>query len=348
LLEVPVLAVAFLQERDRHVRASGPLSPQRLEVSLKREPKFKIRNLGRDKQGNLIVESQHFRVVHDQEPKLMERVAERAEALRLKVHRGWFDDSPYEWDGKCGIYLYANYREYLRLTKQKGAAAHFNASTEGAFVSRRSVHLPCGLPGLFEDLLPHEITHSVMANRFNGRAPRWADEGMAALSESPASHEKRRKRLALARKQDDLFAVEVLMQTKDARHIGCLEYYAQSASLVEFFVAEKGRKPFTRFLWDALRTNYEAALKQHYGIQGFADLSRRWLAYAFGPRGKVHPPQLPPSSLRLALAEANGLQSNAHPPALATGVAEGEGLAPRNGRWTGRWLKAETGWAVRK
>jgi hypothetical protein len=253
------------------------------------------------------VESQHFRVVYDRESKLMERVAERAEAIRLKVHRGWFDDSPYEWDGRCSIYLYASYREYLRRTKQNGMAAHFSASMEGEFVSRRSVHVPCDLPGLFEDLLPHEITHSVMANRFNGRAPRWANEGMASLSESPASLEKYWKRLAQAQKQDDLFAVEVLMQTKDKRHLQCEEYYAQSVSLVEFFVAEKGRKAFTRFLWDAVRTNYEAALKKHYDIQGFADLSRRWLAYALRPRGKIHPPQPPPFRQPLAFARARTL-----------------------------------------
>jgi hypothetical protein len=70
------------------------------------------------------------------------------------------------------------------------------------------------------------------------------------------------------------------MKTEDEQ-TNTLEYYAQSMSLVEFFVAERGRQAFTKFLGDSLVVGYEAALKTHYGIMSFAELERRWSAFAF-------------------------------------------------------------------
>ena len=40
--------------------------------------------------------------------------------------------------------------------------------------------------------LPHELTHVVLGERFGGHAlPRWADEGIAMLSESREKHRER-------------------------------------------------------------------------------------------------------------------------------------------------------------
>jgi hypothetical protein len=252
-----------------------------LERSAGSHPRVAVRHLGRNYLGNLVVESAHFRVVHSQTPQLMEKVARLAEATRARINRKWFGDTPYEWDGKCTIYLFANHKLYARMTKQSGALAHADVEMSAGFVNNRSISLPCDVPGVFEDVLPHEVTHAVMANRFNGQTPRWADEGMANLSETAASREVRHKCLAAARQKGDLFAVEVLLQTQDRRHINCLEYYAQSMSLVEFFVAQRGRHTFCRFLKDSIQGSYEEALKKHYDIHSFRELNQRWLAFAF-------------------------------------------------------------------
>src|SRR5262249_21315141 len=75
-------------------------------------------------------------------------------------------------------------------------------------------------------------------------------------------------------------------------------FYAQSVSLVEYLSSLKGPQEFTAFLRDGLRGGYEPALKKHFGIDSYADLDRRWNAYAFGqqsaataeyPRGWCEP-----------------------------------------------------------
>jgi hypothetical protein len=260
--------------------------------------KVKVRHLGRNAQGKQVAESDHFRIVHEQKPAFVEKIARAAERARRDVHHQWFGDSPYEWDGKCVIYLYATHKQYVKKTKQSNALAHARSWVQGRYVMGRSVSLACDVPGLFEDVLPHEVTHSVMANRFNGETPRWADEGMAVLSESSASLEKWRRRLAAYRQKEELFDLEVLMQTEEARQTDCLEYYSQSASLVAFLAAQNGRPAFARFLGDSLRTSYKAALKKHYGIGSFGELNRHWAAYAFpvrrpapaGPIAALPPP----------------------------------------------------------
>src|SRR5207253_1732980 len=59
-------------------------------------------------------------------------------------------------------------------------------------------------------------------------------------------------------------------------------FYAHSVSLVDFLCKQKGPQVFAQFLGDSLRSGDEAALKKHYGFQGYQDLETRWKAHAFG------------------------------------------------------------------
>jgi hypothetical protein len=274
--------------------------PGRKEASL-----IPVRHLGKNELGRQVAESAHFRVIHDQTKPVAERVARAAERLRPALHRKWFGDVSLEWDGKCVIYLHANHKSYVTKTKQWNALGHARTLMMGDQVSSRSIHLPWGLSNFFDEILPHELTHAVLAVRFRGRLPRWANEGMAMLSESQSSIDDRRKSLEQYRKKDDLFGVDVLMKTEEEGQMNTLEYYAQAMSLVQFFVAEQGHQAFSRFLGDSLLVGYEPALKKHYGIANFAELERRWSAYAFSKI--VEPPPglaLVPSRLRFAPAQA--------------------------------------------
>ena len=101
---------------------------------------------------------------------------------------------------------------------------------------------------MLEDVLPHEISHSVLAVRYRGRTPRWADEGVACLAETPDAVAEFIGKLHHYKKERGLFALQILMQTEEAEHIQSLEYYSQSASLVQFLTSLKGPQTFTSFL----------------------------------------------------------------------------------------------------
>jgi hypothetical protein len=240
-----------------------------------------VEHKGHGSDGYPVAESPYFRIVHNHKTEVVEKVARAAEHVRVAIHRQWFGEAPYDWEGRCTIHLYSSHFSYSYLTNQPGSLGHARSFTTQRYVGQRSIHIPANVPGFLEDVLPHEITHTVMAIRFNGRTPRWANEGMAMLSESAEARERFQDQLRDCWRKDDLFAPEVVMHTNEQRHIMTVEYYAQSMSLVEFFVAEKGRRTFVRFLRDSIRTSYAAGLKKHYSIHSFAELERRWRAFAF-------------------------------------------------------------------
>jgi len=230
-----------------------------------------------------VAESDNFRLLHNQPHKLVLQVAEVAERTRLTMARKWFGEEPDQWDPKCTVYMHANRLGYTLITKDGGASEGCTmVRMDGREVDSRRIHLHCDADNLLDEILPHEVTHAVMGGNFGAhQTPRWADEGMAILSQPRPSIEHYLAMLSVYRAQNDLFSLEVLMQTDDIKQQNTLEFYSQSVSLVEYLVSLGGPQTFTRFLWDSFKTDYETALKRHYGLAGFAELEKRWLQYAF-------------------------------------------------------------------
>jgi hypothetical protein len=242
-----------------------------------------VRHLEKKEDGYQVAETTHFRILHDQGKAIVEKVGLIAETARASLQRKWFGEEATDWDGKCSIYLHPNREKYAAKTGMKNTLGHMRTLDWGG-VFLRSIHVPVKDSNLMLDVLPHEVSHSVMAVRFQGRTPRWADEGMAMLAETPASVKDCLGRLRRYRRNDALFGLEVLMQTQEADHFNTMEYYSQSTSLVDFLVNQKGPQTFTQFLRTYINKGAEPALKQHYEIGSYADLETRWQSFAFGKR----------------------------------------------------------------
>jgi hypothetical protein len=148
----------------------------------------------------------------------------------------------------------------------------------------RRIHLRCDHSGLLTGVLPHEVTHVVLAGHFGKKPlPRWADEGMAVLTEREDKLAMHRQNLARCRQSGQLFAVRSLMEMDDypeARQVSA--FYAQSVSLVDFLAQERGSVAFAQFLRDALQDGYETALKKHYNYRSFEELESGWKRHVFG------------------------------------------------------------------
>ncbi len=181
--------------------------------------------------------------------------------------------------------MYATCEDYSLATGQPPkVAGHSTFVLRDGRVASRRIDLHVDDANAFVGVLPHEATHVVLAGRFGDRQlPRWADEGMAVLSEPHERIDLHLHNLPSHRRNDELFPVAELMQMNgypDGQRIG--SFYAESVSLVQFLSAQKGRKVFARFLHDGLEDGYESALKKNYDINGFGDLQDRWQRYAFG------------------------------------------------------------------
>jgi tetratricopeptide (TPR) repeat protein len=232
---------------------------------------------GRDAQGWQVAETAHFRIHHQQTRDLAEKVGRTAERTRLEVARKWFGNDGPDWNPKCDIFLHANGQDYFRATGYRPTTpGHADIESErgsGRVLSRR-IHLHCDVQDMIDGRLPHETTHVVLAGQFGRHPlPRWADEGMAVLSEPEGQIKQHRSNLV----RGELFGVRELVQLPDwpnPRRVSA--FYAQSVYLVDFLTRQRGPRAFTEFLRDGLQGGYEQALEKHYGIRGFNDLQNRW------------------------------------------------------------------------
>jgi hypothetical protein len=117
--------------------------------------------------------------------------------------------------------------------------------------------------------------------------PRWADEGMAVLTEPPEKIDRHLVNLTRCRQEGQtLFPLQDLMQLENypqnPHYISA--FYAQSVSLVEYLTNLRGPQVFVMFMHDGMRYGYEKALQRNYNIQSFRDLEQRWGAQAFRDR----------------------------------------------------------------
>ena len=239
-----------------------------------------VRHLARDAQGWEIAETRHFRVLHKQSREFAEKTAQVAEQTRLAMHRKWFGVDSEPWEFKCQLYLHASARDYSSHTGQPGnfpGHSHIERDPVTGRVVSRVIHLHCENPqALLGAILPHEATHVVLAGRFGkAKLPRWADEGMAVLTEPTEKVEQHRRNLS--RCAGELFALDELMKMQEypqARKISA--FYAQSVSLVNYLCGLRDARTFAQFMNDGLRDGYESALRRHYGIQSFTELQGRW------------------------------------------------------------------------
>jgi hypothetical protein len=243
----PAKQVVAANPTDRPVKR-GPLTIEDAKpLEVPKKSSVVVRHLDKKQDGYKVAETAHFRILHDESKRIVDKVGEAAEATRAALQRKWFGEEAADWDGKCSIYLHADRAKYSAKTGMKNTLGHMRTLDWGG-VFLRSIHLPCKEPNLVADVLPHEVSHSVMAIRLQGRTPRWADEGMAMLAETPESAQECLERLPGYREKDSLFALEILMQTDEADHFNTMEYYSQSTSLVQYLSTLKGPRAFTQFL----------------------------------------------------------------------------------------------------
>jgi hypothetical protein len=236
-------------------------------------------------------ETVNFRILHNQPRDVAERAARTAEATRTAMLKKWFGDSVAcgPWNPRCDIYLHQTAADYSQATKQPpscpGHSTIQNQGQGGPIIGRR-IDLHCDDPNMLTGVLPHETTHVVLAWKFEPTPlPRWADEGMAVLTEPRDRIEMHLRNLPMHSREGQLFPVGNLMrmpQYPEPRLVGA--FYAESVSLVEYLSARRGPQVFAQFLREGMRSGYEPALQRYYGINSFDELEKGWYQYAFRDR----------------------------------------------------------------
>jgi hypothetical protein len=260
----------------------GVIQGMRGGVASKSVAAAAVKHFPRNAEGWQLAETPNFRIFHSQSREYAEQVAQLVERIRLEMHRKWFGCDPPAWVPKCDVVIHATPEAYQKATgvplESPGHASIGLDKVTGRVATRR-IDFPYGSPALMTDVLPHEATHVVLGGNFGKyEVPRWADEGMAVLSETETRVEAHRRNLAHALRDGKLMSVREVLTSKEYPHPSkVITFYAQSTALVEYLTKLAGPATFARFVRDGLEgKDYEAALRKHYNIRDFAELEQRW------------------------------------------------------------------------
>ena len=265
---------SLLQNIDQRKQEIGAINPQQSNPSA-----VEVKHTG-PYQGNwYLAETKNFRVWHHLNQADATQVAKSSEACRVEAAMKWFGAVGNDWTPICEIYLHPTAQEYSKSTGAPVASpGHTTLKTEGVRVLSRRIDLHTDEANMMTGVLPHETTHVVLAGRMGDQpVPRWADEGMAVLSEPKNRIQKHLDNLPKHARENTLFHVSRLMQMADypePKLVG--PFYAQSVSLVDYLTRLKGPQAFGEFMKDGLKNGYESALSRHYGIQSYNDLNQSW------------------------------------------------------------------------
>jgi len=210
--------------------------------------------------------------------------AEAAEQYRKDLAILWLGRTLPDWSAKCPIIIHVG--------DDLGAGGKTSFIFENGEVFGWEMEIQGSFERILDSVLPHEITHMILASYFRQPIPRWLDEGAATSVEHQSEQEKYRRMLRhfLQPNVQRCFPLNRLVAMRDYP-ADPMPFYAQGFSLVEYLL-EYGRqfddyehRRLVRFAQSAMQTgDWQSALQEHYGIPSLGELQLSWVEWVGGDR----------------------------------------------------------------
>lgn len=216
------------------------------------------------------------------------KLGQRAEELRQQLQNRWLGGvSQTAWASRCQIVVHESRAAYARSVGWSAQATKGSSliRVSGGKVSFRRLDL-MGDGDAEPSALAHELSHVVLADHFRGQQPpRWADEGIALLSDGCRKQSLHRRDCSNALRQGENLPLVELLTSQTLRNpdrIGA--FYGQSLTLVELLLHRGSAEVLLSFLEMANQSGYDVALRTHYGLDGIGDLEPVWRESVLGGR----------------------------------------------------------------
>src|SRR5262249_4255107 len=187
-------------------------------------------------------------------PELAKRFGDQAEFYRREKAIEWLGTEMPAWPRKCPLRVEVT-------ASAAGGATTFTFGSDGGrpIVRSQSMEIKGNVKQLLNSVLPHEVTHTVLAHHFGRPVPRWADEGGSVLSENDEerySHDVRCRELLNDGRGIQLRVL--FRMTEYPRDMIVL--YAQGYSITSYLVEKggsgrEGRQKLLQFLGTGMNGN---------------------------------------------------------------------------------------------
>lgn len=208
------------------------------------------------------------------DPALAREVALAAEAQRKSLAMAWLGTELPPWTGPCRVDVVVGDRMrsqgHTTFYRRDGQPTDWRMAVQG---TRQRV---------LDSVLPHEITHTILATRFGRPLPRWVEEGVCVTVENDAARAELRWHVERALLAGRGVSLERLIGC-DGR-VGLMMSYSHGYSVTEFLVEQGGRRKFLDYVEAATRDgdDWNAATRQFYGYESLRDLQDDWTQWVLG------------------------------------------------------------------
>ena len=222
------------------------------------------------------VRSRNF-VVEAPTPQLAREFAQLAEEYRRSKAIEWLGQEMPDWKQPCPLRIQPT-------GGGGGGATHFNFDEDGngGTLIRQRMEIEGSIERMKNSVLPHEVTHTVLASYFRQPVPRWADEGGAVYSEDAIEHRRHDVLCRQALNRGRGFPLRRLFGLRDypEDRSEVMVLYAQGYSTTRFLVERKDRKTFLAFVGHGMsQKGWDDAARVHYGFRDVAEMEQAWLAH---------------------------------------------------------------------
>lgn len=236
-------------------------------------------------------------VVTAPDARLAAEIGQTAEKFRHDLAISWLGKTMPNWSSPCIM--------NVRVGQNLGAGGATTFMFDRGEVYGWRMDIQGSHRRLLDSVLPHEITHMIMASRFRCPLPRWADEGAATSVEHISERTKYYTMLQqFLRSGRGISFSRMFAMTEYPADV--LPLYAQGFTLADYLIRQGGRQKFIAFVDDGLRTkNWPQAITRHYRSENLAVLQNNWLAWVEKGCPALEPTRTAPSGSPDQLLAAN-------------------------------------------
>lgn len=266
---------------------------------------------------------------------LAKKFGDMAEFYRKEKAIEWTGQEMPQWPRPCPLHV------QIAQGSAGGATTFTFGSNNGrSIVSSIKMEIRGDAKQLLNSVLPHEVTHTVLAHHFGRPVPRWADEGGSVLSENDDErfqHDVRCRELLNAGR--GIRCRVLFRMTEYPRDMIVL--YAQGYSVSQYLVkkggdGKEGRGKLLQFLGMGMQGNtnesWNAAASKVYGFDTVDALEEAWLTALKTPPARVAARDTTGGGLTSSGSNRTELRTSAGPgaPLLEPPVKAVRGTPPEN------------------
>lgn len=215
-------------------------------------------------------ETVNFKILDAPTRELAREFGETAERSRRELAVLWIGKAMPDWSAKCPI--------KVRVGKKLGAGGSTSFIFQGGEVFGWEMDIQGSAERIVDSVLPHEITHMILASHFRRPIPRWLDEGIATSVECDIEKDNYRNMLRhfISKDVQTCLPCRRLVALKEYP-TDVMPFYAQSFSIVEYLLLLRGHRELIRFAETGMsRGNWDEAFRKHYGFEDLGDFQANY------------------------------------------------------------------------